>query len=93
MQQPFYYVGKLLENRFTRQVKCAIIRSIAARNPARRILNRYYDLLGYKAKSRFHARYSKIFRNHDAQLAAGQWIVVDDPSAPSRRSLPMLQPL
>jgi len=38
-------------------------------------LNRYYDLLGYEAKSRFHARYSKIFRNHHAQLAPGQWIV------------------
>jgi len=39
------------------------------------MLNGYYGLLGDEARSRFHARYSKIFRDHSGSIAPGQWIV------------------
>lgn len=66
---------KLSENRFTRPIKRSIVRSIAAKNGLRGVLERYYGLLDDEAKSRFHARYSKIFRNHSVALAAGEWVV------------------
>jgi hypothetical protein len=45
MQQLSYYFCQLSENRITRPVKCAIVRSIAVKNPTRAILNRYYFYL------------------------------------------------
>ncbi len=68
-------VEKLYENRFTKPIKRSIVRSIAARNGLRSVLERYYASLSDEAKSRFHARYSKIFRNHSVVLAPGEWVV------------------
>src|SRR6266478_6145045 len=68
-------VEKLYENRFTKQIKRSIVRSIAAKNGLRSVLEQYYALLSDEAKSRFHARYSKIFRNHSVALAPGEWVV------------------
>jgi FkbM family methyltransferase len=75
VQFPFPYVGKLSENRFTRPIKRSIVRSIVSKNGPRSILNRFYGLLGDEAKSRFHARYSKIFRDDGVALASGEWTV------------------
>jgi len=73
MQLPSRWIGKLSENRFTRPIKRSIVRSIAAQNGPRTVLNRYYGLLGDEAKSNFHARYSKIFRDNGVPLAPGEW--------------------
>src|SRR3954453_3735677 len=71
-----FHFSKLYDNRFTRPLESSIVRSIARRNRSRRILNHYYGLLGDPAKSRFHARYAKIFRDQDGgRLAPGDWIV------------------
>lgn len=74
MQRASWYVGKLSENRLTTPIKRAFVRSIAARTGPRSLLNQYYSLLDDKAKSRFHARYSKIFRDEGALLAPGEWL-------------------
>jgi len=68
-----FKLEKLSENKFTRPIKRLIVRSIATKNGPRTILNQYYGLLGDEAKSRFHARYSKIFRGQGALLASGDW--------------------
>ena len=70
-----FTLEKLSENRFTRPIKRLIVRSIATKNGPRTILNQYYGLLGDEAKSRFHARYSKIFRGQGALLASGDWSI------------------
>ena len=71
-----FYAGKLSENKFTRPIKRSIVKSLAVRNGPRTILNQYYGLLGDQAKSRFHARYSKIFRDQNGvRLAPGDWTV------------------
>ena len=70
-----FCIEKLSENRFTRPIKRSIVRSIAAKNGLRSVLEGYYALLTDEAKSRFHARYSKIFRNHSVALAPGEWVV------------------
>jgi FkbM family methyltransferase len=75
VQLPSFSIGKLSENRFTRPIKRSIVRSIATQNGPRAVLNRYYGLLGDQAKSRFHARYSKIFRDHGVPLAPGEWCI------------------
>jgi FkbM family methyltransferase len=75
MQQTSWYIGKLFENRFTRPIKRSIVRSIAAKMGPRSLLNQYYGLLSDEAKSRFHARYSKIFRDEDVLLASGEWVI------------------
>ena len=73
VQLPSFCIGKLSDNRFTRPFKRSLVRSIAIKNGPRALLNRYYDLLGDEAKSRFHARYSKIFRDYGIPLAPGEW--------------------
>jgi FkbM family methyltransferase len=73
VQLASFCIGKLSENRFTRPIKRSIVRSIATQNGPRTVLNRYYDLLGDEAKSRFHTRYSKVFRDHGVLLAPGNW--------------------
>ena len=75
MQRTFWYIGKLFENRFTRPIKRSIVRSIAAKTGPRSLLNQYYGLLSDQAKSRFHARYSKIFRDEGVLLASGEWVI------------------
>lgn len=50
------------------------IRTLASANVTRFMLNQYYNLLNDLAKSRFHARYAKIFRNHRT-LDPGKWTV------------------
>jgi FkbM family methyltransferase len=75
MQQIIWYIGKLLENRLTRPIKRSIVRSIAAKTGPRSLLNHYYGLLSDEAKSRFHARYSKIFREEGVLLASGEWVI------------------
>jgi FkbM family methyltransferase len=75
MQLLSFYIGKLSENRFTRPVKRSIVRSIATKNGPRTVLNQYYGSLGDEAKSRFHARYSKIFWDQGVRLAAGEWSI------------------
>jgi len=72
MTQSSGFVGKLFENRFTRPIKRSVVRSIAAKSGPRALLNRYYNLLDDDAKSRFHARYAKIFRDDGVWLAAGE---------------------
>lgn len=39
------------------------------------MLNQYYNLLSSPAKSRFHRRYSKMFRDHGS-LSPGTWTVI-----------------
>lgn len=39
------------------------------------MLNRYYNSLGPDARSSFHARYAKVFRNRGISLSAGEWTV------------------
>jgi len=75
MQPHLFYIGKLIENRITRPIKHSIIRSIAANSGLRALLNQYYSLLSDEAKSRFHARYSRIFREPGVQLTAGEWCI------------------
>jgi FkbM family methyltransferase len=75
MQQASWYIRKLFENRFTRPIKRSIVRSIAAKTGPRSLLNQYYSLLGDQAKSRFYARYSKIFRDNHVLLASGEWVI------------------
>jgi FkbM family methyltransferase len=75
VQLPSFYIGKLSENRFTRPIKRSLVSSIATKNGPRTLLNRYYGLLGDEAKSRFHTRYSKIFRDRDVPLAPGEWCI------------------
>ncbi len=72
----FFFIGKLSENRYTRPIKRSIVRSIATQDGPRTVLNQYYSLLGNEAKSRFHTRYSKIFRDDPGvQLAPGEWYI------------------
>lgn len=66
---------KLSENRFTIPTKRWIVRSIAAKRGPRAVLNRYYGMLDEEARSRFHARYAKIFMEHNVPFAAGEWII------------------
>ena len=71
-----FYLGRLYENRLTRPIKRSIVRSVAVRSGPRAILNRYYSLLDDQARSRFHTRYAKIFRDRSGvQLASGSWTV------------------
>jgi FkbM family methyltransferase len=71
-----FFIAKLSENRFTTPVKRSIVRSVAASRGTRAILNQYYNILGDQAKSRFHGRYAKVFREQSGpHLAPGEWIV------------------
>ena len=69
------YIGKLFKNSFTRPIGCSIMRSIATKTVPRTLLNKYYTSLDEYGRSRFHARFSKIFRKTDATLAPGEWVV------------------
>jgi hypothetical protein len=75
MQPASSYIGKLSENRFTRPIKRHFMRLVAAKTAPRSLLNQYYSLLDDEAKSRFHARYAKIFRNDGVSLAPGEWLI------------------
>jgi FkbM family methyltransferase len=66
---------RLFENRLTRPIKRSIVKSIAAKDGPRTLLNHYYGCLSDDAKSRFHARYAKIFREENAELVAGEWSI------------------
>lgn len=84
MQQksPGFVFSKLYDNRISAPLKCSIVRSIARRDRSRAMLNHYYGLLDDRAKSRFHARYAKIFRDQsDDRLAPGDWTVRFDDKA------------
>jgi FkbM family methyltransferase len=75
-KSPSFYFSKLYENRFTRPIKRALVRSVAVRDVPRSLLNYYYGLLDDQARSRFHARYAKIFRDQNGVGAApGDWTV------------------
>src|SRR5262245_2148610 len=71
MRQASWYIGKRSENRFTRPIKRNFMRLVAAKTG----LNQYYGLLDDEARSRFHARYAKIFRNDGVSLASGEWLI------------------
>ena len=68
LKQMYFYIDRL-----TIAIRRPYIRTLASINLSRVILNWYYNLLNPEAKSRFHARYAKIFRNHQP-LASGKWI-------------------
>jgi FkbM family methyltransferase len=51
------------------------MRLVAAKTGPRSLLNQYYSLLDDEARSRFHARYAKIFRNDGVSLAPGEWLI------------------
>ncbi|MBR0906453.1 FkbM family methyltransferase [Bradyrhizobium liaoningense] len=77
-----FVFSKLYDNRISAPLKCSIVRSIARRNGSRAMLNHYYGLLDDRAKSRFHARYAKIFRDQSGdRLATGDWTVHFDGKA------------
>ncbi|MCK1607132.1 FkbM family methyltransferase [Bradyrhizobium sp. 166] len=81
-KSPAFSFSKLYDNRITGPLKSSIVRSVASRDRSRTILNHYYGLLDDRAKSRFHARYAKIFRDqNDDRLAPGDWIVHFDDKA------------
>jgi FkbM family methyltransferase len=65
---------KLYDNRLTRPVRGSIVRWMVSKRILRRILNKYYHMLSYEAKSLFHARYSKIFRSCGT-LVPGEWMI------------------
>ncbi len=69
-----YLIGKFHDNRFTRPVRRSAIRWMATHRAPRRILNHYYRGLSFQAKSRFHSRYSKIFRP-GGSVSPGQWTI------------------
>jgi len=75
MQQVSWYIGKLSENRFTRPIKRSFVRLAAAKTGPRSLLNQYYSSLDDEAKSRFQARYAKIFQNDGVLLAPGEWLI------------------
>lgn len=66
--------GRLLENRFTRPVKRSVVRWMVAYSTPRYLLNRYYRLLSFETKSRFHARYAKAFRGGH-HVTPGEWTI------------------
>jgi len=63
---------RLHDNRFTRPMKRLIIRSIAASNGPRTMLNWYYNLLSAQGRAGFHARYAKLFRCQDTFMPSGE---------------------
>jgi hypothetical protein len=69
------FLKRVRDNRFTRPIKRSIVRSIAAQNGPRTMLNRYYNLLAAEARSRFHAQYAKIFRGQGISMSPGEWNV------------------
>lgn len=68
-------LARVFENKFTRPIKRAFVRLVAVRRGSRKILNKYYGLLGDDSRARFYARYSKIFRDQKIRLANGTWNV------------------
>jgi FkbM family methyltransferase len=70
-----YFAKKLHDNRFTRSLKQSSVRLAAANGQIRPAFNWYYSLLGAKARSNFHARYAKIFRDRNVSISSGTWNV------------------
>lgn len=70
-----FSLARLSENRFTRPIKRAIVRSFASKVGPRKVLNRYYDGLNDEGKSSFYERYSKLYREKGNRLATGEWQV------------------
>jgi FkbM family methyltransferase len=68
-------VKRLYDNRFTRPAKRSFVRSIAAKNGPRTLLNRYYNALSDEGVSRFHTGYAKIFRERGISMSPGEWNV------------------
>lgn len=75
MQQASRYIGKLYWNRFSKPYLLRLMRLAAAKKAPRSLLNQYYNSLNDEGRSRFQARYSKIFRDDGVSLAAGEWLI------------------
>lgn len=69
LKQAYHFLDRL-----SLRTRRPVVRALAANAATRGLLNRYYNMLNWSAKGRFHRRYSKIFRE-GGDFAAGEWTV------------------
>ncbi|MGE4075101.1 MAG: FkbM family methyltransferase [Reyranella sp.] len=75
MSESISLVDRLSDNRFTKPIKRAIVRSLVRDPRTRWFVNAFYRSLSDAGKSKYHGRYASAFAGTSATLAAGHWTV------------------
>ena len=66
-------IGRLVNNRLTRQMRMALERKALASKKVRSLVNRWYNATDEEGRRALYERSAKIFRNHPAAFSSDTW--------------------
>jgi FkbM family methyltransferase len=75
MSESLSVLDRLSDNRFTKPIKRAVVRSLVRHARTRPFANAFYRALSDSGKSKYHGRYASMFAESSATLAPGHWTI------------------